>query len=85
MKKPLHILRPAVLIVIGLMLALVSAAVGQPIALGLAGTPTATVTPPAVSSSEIGSTDGLVLLSVIIVIIILAPMFLHWKTWLRKS
>ena len=85
MKKPLHILRPAVLIVIGLMLALVSAAVGQPITLGQAGTPTVTVTPPAVASSEIGSTDGLVFLSVIIVVIILAPMFLHWKTWLRKS
>ncbi len=85
MKKPLHILRPAVLIVIGLMLALASAAVGQPIALRQAGTPTVTVTPPAVASSEIGSTDGLVFLSVIIVIIILAPMFLHWKTWLRKS
>ncbi len=85
MKKPLHILRPAVLIVIGLMLALVSAAVGQPIALGQAETPTVTVTPPVVVSSEIGSTDGLVFLSVIIVIIILAPMFLHWRTWLRKS
>ena len=86
MKKPLHILRPAVLIVIGLMLALVSTAVGQPIALGQAGTPTpvVTATPPAVSSSEIGSTDGLVFVSVIIVVIILTPMLLRWKTWLRK-
>ena len=86
MKKPLHILRPAVLIVIGLMLALVSAAVGQPAAFGKAGTPTVIVTstPPAVSSSEIGSTDGLVFVSAIIVVIILTPMLLRWKTWLRK-
>ena len=86
MKKPLHILRPAVLIVIGLMLALISAAVGQPVAFGQAGTPTAvvTATPSAVSSSEIGSTDGLVFVSAIIVVIILTPMLLRWKTWLRK-
>ncbi len=86
MKKPLHILRPAVLIVIGLMLALVSAAVGQPVAFGQAGTPTVvgTATPSAVSSSEIGSTDGLVFVSAIIVVIILTPMLLRWKTWLRK-
>jgi multisubunit Na+/H+ antiporter MnhB subunit len=90
MNKPLHILRPAALIIIGLLLALLSAAVGQPVGglTGAAGTSSfalqVTVTPPPGGQSEIGSTDGLVFISVMIAAIILTPIFLRWKLWVRK-
>jgi hypothetical protein len=80
MKKLLRILRPAALL--GL-LAVTSAAIGQPV---LSGThlntaglaqPTATAAP----RSEVGSTDGLVLLSVIIVLVVIVPILTRRKSW----
>jgi membrane protein YdbS with pleckstrin-like domain len=43
-----------------------------------------TATPPVVPSSEIGSTDGLVFVSVLIVLIIIAPILLRWKAWSHR-
>ncbi|MBI5296037.1 MAG: hypothetical protein HY869_11235 [Chloroflexi bacterium] len=90
MKKPLHILRPSALIILGLLLALVSAALGQPSVFGLqapTGTPTpqASPTPPALDPSEIGSTNGLVFVGILITIIIIVPILIRWKTWVRKA
>jgi hypothetical protein len=89
MKKPLHTLRPAAWIGIGLLLALASAALSQPVTLAAqaAGTPTpppATLTPPAIDASEIGSTNGLVFVGILITLIILVPILLRWKIWARK-
>jgi cytochrome bd-type quinol oxidase subunit 2 len=92
MKKLLHILRPATLIGIGLLLALTSAALGQPAFTGSTASMGAfaslaaqsTATPPVVPSSEIGSTDGLVFVSVLIVLIIIAPILLRWKAWSHR-
>lgn len=83
MKKLLRILRPAALLGLGLLLAVTSAAIGQPV---LSGThlntaglaqPTATAAP----RSEVGSTDGLVLLSVIIVLVVIVPILTRRKSW----
>lgn len=90
MNKPLHFLRPAALVGLGLLLALLSAALGQPAGelTGAAGTSAsalqATLTPPPAGQSEIGSTDGLVFVSALIAIIILTPILLRWKLWVRK-
>ncbi len=86
MKNLLHILRPAALIGIGLLLALVSAALSQPDQMGTNASAAAlaaraTATPPAQAVSEIGSTDGIMLMSVIIVLIIVAPILWRRNTW----
>ncbi|MFZ5880376.1 MAG: hypothetical protein ACOY0R_13485 [Chloroflexota bacterium] len=89
MKKTLHSLRPFAWIALGLLLALSSAALGQPAAFGQAGTgtptPQASPTPVPIDPAEIGSTNGLVLVGVLITIIILTPILMHWKTWARKA
>ncbi|MGE5250723.1 MAG: hypothetical protein ACM3QS_10980 [Bacteroidota bacterium] len=83
MKRFLHILRPAALIGIGLVLATLSAAIGQPVitATSLSTVTPAQATPTPVPRSEVGSTDGLVLLSIIIVVIIIVPALIRRKTW----
>ena len=87
MKKLLLILRPAALIGIGLLLAVISAALGQPALTdtnyGAAGfMAQSTLTPSsAVGTSEIGSTDGLIIASVVIVLIIIVPILLRRKVW----
>ena len=88
MKKLLHILRPAALIGIGLLLAIASAALSQPVfkdsslsASALASQATATA--PIADASKIGSTDGIVLLSVIIVLIVIVPILVRRSTWSR--
>ena len=86
MKKDLRIFRPVALIGIGLVLAVVSAAVSQPApaasdSRAVAVLMQATVTPTAESVSEIGSTDGIVLMGVIIVLIVVIPMLVSRKTW----
>lgn len=50
------------------------------------GTPLAiTETPQVISVSEIGSTDGIVAMGGIIVLIIITPIFLRWRQWMRAT
>jgi hypothetical protein len=83
MKKLLRILRPAAWLGLGLLLAVTSAALGQPVITGThlnaAGLAQPTATP--VPASEVGSTDGLVMLSIIIVLIVVVPILMRRKTW----
>ncbi|HEY5901688.1 MAG TPA: hypothetical protein VIU39_03970 [Anaerolineales bacterium] len=83
MKKLLRILRPAALLGLGLLLAVTSAAIGQPVITGnhLNTTSLAQPTPTPVPPSEVGSTDGLVMLSVIIVLIIAVPILIRRRSW----
>ncbi|HEY2982358.1 MAG TPA: hypothetical protein VGJ22_14330 [Anaerolineales bacterium] len=88
MRKAARALQPIAVIGIGLVLALASAAVSRPVfapnelraaALSLQVTPTAALP----AASEIGSTDGIMLMSVIIVLIVIAPILVRRKSWTR--
>jgi len=87
MKKLLFILRPAALIGIGLLLAIVSAALSQPVSTASSLSAEAafaaqtTATAPVTDSSQIGSTDGIMLMSVLIVLIIVVPILVRRKNW----
>ena len=85
MKK---IMRPFITIGLGVVLALFSAALtySTPPALqgNLAGAALflqPTKTPPAKGLSEIGSTDGIIVMGVIIALIIIIPILLQRKSW----
>ena len=86
MIKAARALQPIAIIGIGLVLALIAAALSQPTlapeqpgaaALSLQ----VTATPAAQPASEIGSTDGIMLMSVIIVLIVVVPILLRRKSW----
>jgi hypothetical protein len=92
MKKLLPVLRPVALLGIGLIMAVLSAAVGT-VSPGMGGdnllaaaqylqkpSPTPTVTG---DVSRIGSTDGIVLMGIVIVLIIIMPIWLRRKTWAK--
>jgi hypothetical protein len=83
MKRLIHIFRPVALIGIGLLLAVTSAAIGQPvlIATGLGAAVLAQATPTPPPGSEVGSTDGLTLVSIIIVLIVVVPILIRRKSW----
>jgi hypothetical protein len=87
MKKNLRILRPAIMLGIGLSLSVIGASLGPGdaganlAAVALVQTVTPTPTPQAVS--HVGSTDGIMLMSIIITIIILLPIVLRRNTWTR--
>jgi hypothetical protein len=88
MKKLLPVLRPAALFGIGLIMAVLSAAVGS-IPPGMGGNnlsaaaqylQTAYPTPTATEdASRIGSTDGIVLMGILIVLIVIMPVLLRRK------
>jgi hypothetical protein len=84
MKK---LVRPAITIILSLILALLSAAVTSPAPvfplpeLSGATLQQTTPTPQAKENSEIGSTDGIVLMGGIIVLIVFAPILINRKTW----
>ena len=92
MKKILPVLRPVALLGIGLIMAVLSAAVGtvspdmsENNMLAAAqylqtASPTPTVTG---DSSRIGSTDGIVLMGIVIVLIVIMPIWLRRKTWAK--
>jgi hypothetical protein len=92
MKKLLPILRPVALLGIGLILAVLSAAVGT-ISPGMGGNDllaaarylqTTSPTPIATEGiSRIGSTDGIVLMGIVIVLIVIMPIWLRRKTWAK--
>ena len=81
-------LRPIAVIGIGLLLAVASAALSQPAlpsrdpgAAALAFQVTATSTLPA--KSEIGSTDGIMLMGIVIVVIVVVPILLRRLSWAK--
>lgn len=83
-KRHLHILRPAGLIGVGLLLAVGSAFLAPPafgVTAGMGAFAQATPTPQAVS--EVGSTDWITLASIIIVLIVITPILIRIKTWDR--
>jgi len=79
--------RPAITIVLSLILALLSAALTSPAPafplpnFGGATLQQTTPTPQAQDNSEIGSTDGIVLMSGIIVLIVFIPILINRKIW----
>ena len=92
MKKLLPVLRPVALLGIGLIMAVLSAAVGT-VAPGMGGdnllaavqylqttTPTPVVTG---DTSRVGSTDSIVLMGIVIVLIVIMPIWLRRKTWAK--
>lgn len=84
MNKFPRLIRSVVVVVIGLLMAVTSAAIsGSGIHSQSAGSLNlqATVTPVVKSVSEIGSTDWITLVSVVIVLIILVPILILRKSW----
>ena len=85
-----RILRPLMTIGLGLVLALLSAAISYP-----AQPPTQanlaaaafflqpTKTPPAQNVSQIGSTDAIVVMGFVIALIIIVPIVLQRKSWME--
>jgi hypothetical protein len=89
MKK---LVRPIITIGLGLVLALFSAAItysAPPAMQGNSGAaaffaqPTTTPVPKVKDVSEIGSTDGIIVMGFIIVIIIILPILLQRKSWME--
>ena len=84
MKRLLHILRPIALLGIGLLFAVTSAVLGQPTisAASLsAGALAPQATPTLVPNSEVGSTDWITLVSIIVVLIIVIPILVRRRSW----
>lgn len=81
MKRLIQTLRPIALIGIGLLLALSSAAIHQPIHAGGASVAAAAQTPTPQAVSEVGSTDWITLVTFAIVLIVIVPILLRRKTW----
>lgn len=88
-------LRRASMVGIGLALAIFSAAltysvaVQSPAAVNNAGAAlflqtTVTATPPLEGESEVGSTDGIIVMGGVIVLIVIIPIFLRRKEWMRN-
>lgn len=83
-----RVLRPALLLAIFLGLAFLSTALTDSYGPAFQQLPTATAavlqtptTPQAADLSEIGSTDGIVAMGGIIVLIVIVPILLRWKHW----
>lgn len=83
-----RVLRPALLLAIFLGLAFLSTALTDSYRPTFQELPTATAavfqtptTPQAADLSEIGSTDGIVAMGGIIVLIVIVPILLRWKHW----
>jgi len=85
------IMRPALVIGTGLILALISAALShtmQPVESGNLSAAAfflqATTTPQPEGVSEIGSTDGIVVMGGVIVLIVIIPIILRRKHWMQS-
>jgi hypothetical protein len=85
-------LQPALVLGICLSLALLSSGLtysSQPVMQAepsaTAAFPLVTPTPQPEGVSEIGSTDGIVAMGGIIVLIVLTPILLRWKDWMRSA
>lgn len=86
------LLRPALTLTICLSLALLSAGLTYSSRPAMQGEPSATppvplgtTTPQPVDESEIGSTDGIVAMGAIIVLIVITPILLRRKQWMRSA
>jgi hypothetical protein len=86
------LMRPIITIGLGLVLALVSAAVSAPRPTTVPGKPGATAfslqttpTPQPEDSSKMGSTDGLVAMGILIALIIIIPILLRRKSWMQND
>ena len=82
------LIRPAILIVVSLTLAILSAALTKTIQPGGQGNLSAaafllqtTPTPEQVDQSEVGSTDGIAVMGFILVAIVVLPILLRRKAW----
>jgi hypothetical protein len=95
MKK---LMRPIVTIGLGIVLTLFSAALNysysaspaiqvtvSATAVFLQSTPTTTTTPQPEDLSEIGSTDGIITMGIIISLIIIIPILLRRKSWMETQ
>ena len=88
MRNAARALRPIAVIGIGLLLAVASAALSQPALpspdLGAAALAfQLTATPTLQANSEIGSTDGIMLMSIVIVVIVVVPILLRRLSWAK--
>jgi cytochrome c1 len=87
-----RLIRPAIIILLSIALALMSAALTQSIqpredstlaaaAFFLQTTPT----PEQVDRSEVGSTDGIVVMGFLLVVIVILPILLRRKAWAQPQ
>ena len=85
------LMRPIITVGLGSLLALLSAAISYstpPAMEGAFGAATflvlqPTSTPKPKDLSEIGSTDGIVVMGILIALIIIVPILLHRKSWME--
>jgi hypothetical protein len=88
MKKHLRILRPAIFLGIGLAFAFIGASfdsIGSSADLGAAAlSQTITPTPTLEPVSQVGSTDQILLMGFLIVVIALLPVIFRRSTWRNK-
>ena len=83
-------MRHLITITLGFVLALTSAALSYSTPPAMQGTfggaffMQSTTTPPPQDLSEIGSTDGIVFMSFVIVLIIITPILLRRKSWMEN-
>jgi len=90
--RPASLIRPIVTIIVGFVLALFSAAltfspppamqesIGGAAAFFIQSTPT----PHPKDMSEIGSTDGIAMMGILIALIIIIPILLQRKSWMEN-
>lgn len=87
-----RLIRPAIILGVSLTLALLSAALTQAVQPGGYGNLSAaafflqtTPTPEQVDISEVGSTDGIVVMGFVIVAIVVLPILLRRKAWMTPQ
>ena len=79
-KKLLLTLRPVGMLGLGVVLAAASAMLSSPTR-GAAGAGALQATPTPLAVSEVGSTDWITLVSIIIVLIVITPILIRRKSW----
>jgi hypothetical protein len=85
-------IRPIITVTLGCILALLSAALTYSTYPAMQGTfvsnaaffLSSTSTPPAQELTEIGSTDGIVIMGFLIVLIIIIPILVRRKSWMQN-
>ncbi len=87
MKKISALPRSVLLLIIGIGLALISAAFKTvaTIAQGSTPTPVPSATEVVIDTLEVGSTDGILFLAVLISLIIILPTLASWQLWAKKE
>ena len=91
MKTGSQTFRIAIWVMLGIAISLSSLALTHPLSLVQETTaaPTAltttAVTVTAEARSDVGSTDGIMLMAVVIVLIVIIPILLSWRTWSNRK